>query len=67
MLAVTELFDQVLFNINNKQVHFAVFINLSKAFYMLDHTDLIDKLQHYGIRSIALMWFKATYPEGHST
>ena len=58
-LAVTELIDRVLLNIDNKQVPFAVFMDLSKAFDTLDHKILIDKLHHYGIRGISLMWFES--------
>ena len=58
-LAVTELIDRMLLNIDNKQVPFAVFMDLSKTFDMLDHKILIDKLQHYGIGGISLMWFES--------
>ena len=58
-LAVIELIDRVLLNIDNKQVPFAVFMDLAKAFDTLEHKILIDKLQHYGIRGISLMWFES--------
>ena len=54
-LAVTELIDRVLLDIDNKQVPLAVFMDLSKTFDTLDHKILIDKLHHYGIGGISLM------------
>ena len=35
-----------------------MYIDLSKAFDSLDHTVLLYKLEHYGVRSVPLIWFK---------
>ena len=42
---------------SNKNFAIGIFIDLSKAFDMVDHSILIKKMQHYGIRGISLRWF----------
>ena len=43
--------------IDNKEFTVGIFINLSKAFDTVDHTILLNKLQHYGIRGVVHKWF----------
>ena len=49
----------ILHALDKKQIAILLLIDFSKAFDMVDHKILIDKLDHYGIRSNALLWMKS--------
>ena len=45
--AVTYLTDQILEHMDNQQMTGSVFIDLKKAFDLVDHSCLLQKLEHY--------------------
>ena len=57
--ALIELVDQIRFSIDNNQMTCGIFVDLTKAFDTVNHEILIGKLEHYGIRGLALELFKS--------
>ena len=58
-LASVELIDHICKEMDKGDTPFSIFLDLSKAFDMLDHDILINKLKHYGINGKPLSWFKS--------
>ena len=58
-LAVIQFSQQILDNLNEKILTMGIFIDLSKAFDVIDHEILLQKLTAYGIRGVALSWFNS--------
>ena len=48
---------------DQNRIPFSVFLDLSKTFDTLNHHILLSKLEYYGIRSTALLWFKCHLTE----
>ena len=56
LIKITETIRKAL---DDNQFACGIFIDLQKAFDTVNHSILIDKLHHYGIRNIANTWFKS--------
>ena len=46
-------------SLSKRQVSLLLLIDFSKAFDMVEHTILLKKLEHYGIRGMALKWMES--------
>ncbi len=56
--AVVHLVDQILEGMDGQKLTGAVFIDLKKAFDLVNHQCLLHKLEHYGVRGQSLTWFE---------
>ena len=57
--AMLEFLDYVYNSLNEGKIIMPIYLDFSKAFDTVDHDILLSKLDHYGIRGIALGWFKS--------
>ena len=44
---------------DNKEISIGLFLDLSKAFDLVNHNILLNKLCAYGIRGLSLKWFRS--------
>ena len=58
-LAAVEFTDTISQEMDAKKIPFSIFLDLSKAFDILDHKVLLTKLHYYGIRDLTLNWFRS--------
>ena len=58
-VALTQVTEEILYNMENKLNTGAVFIDLRKAFDTVDHTLLIRKLKHIGLSEAVINWFSS--------
>ena len=60
-LALIDLHEKNLSAIDRGELAVGVFLDLSKAFDTDNHSILFGKLEHYGIRGLALKWIKSYF------
>ena len=57
--ALIQITEKIKETIDKKKYGCGIFIDLRKAFDTVNHEILLKKLEHYGIRGTALIWFKS--------
>ena len=58
-MALIHLHTKIAKSIDQNKFSFGIFPDLAKAFDTVNHAVLLRKLDYYGVRGIALEWFKS--------
>ena len=57
--AVNQVLNYIVETLERNEIGVCIFLDFAKAFDTVNHEILLGKLEHYGIRGIALKWIKS--------
>jgi hypothetical protein len=57
--AIQTFIGEIQKTLDNKQLAFGIFLDLSKTFDVIDHDLLLAKLEPYGLRGISYEWMRS--------
>ena len=60
-LAFIHLINKISYSNDRHEITARVFLDLSSAFNTIDNQILFGKLEHYGVRGLALEWLKVVF------
>ena len=60
-----QIIDEWLFNLEKNRVSGMVLVDYCKAFDMVDHGLLLDKLKVYGVAGETMKWFQSYLADRH--
>lgn len=63
--ALIHIIDELLFNLDDDRVNGLILVDYRKAFDMVDHTILMEKLKAYGVVGNSLSWFHSYLQDRH--
>lgn len=58
-MPILKLTDEISENFENNKYTIGIFLDLAKAFDVIDHKLLLHKLQYYGIKGTSHSWFSS--------
>ena len=58
-MAILDIYAKIVKSFENNDIACCTFMDFAKAFDTVNHKILLDKLENYGIRGMALNWFKS--------
>ena len=61
ILALLDITERIRESLDNGKYGCGIFIDLKKAFDTVNHSILLSKLEHYGIRGAVLKWFESYF------
>ena len=64
---LVDLLEQITKSIDNGEFAVTLFLDLSKAFYTVNHSILLSKLSYYGIVGLENLWFKSYLQQRRQT
>ena len=58
-MVLLEMLDNLTLSIDKKEITVGVFLDLAKVFDTVNHSMILGKLYHYGIRGVTFKWFQS--------